>query len=286
MNIARCLCLLCICGVSYGQVQVDSLKKVLRDARAQSYPIGEAYTLFQMGYYFYQNHEFDSAIHYYNEGLKSNANGMDSASLFNGIGAVYSTMGSPNRSVAFYEQAISIWSRLKDTANAVTGSNNLAIIYKDLGLYDEALETAFSGLLKLERQPPSRTLGSSYNTIGSVYTRIQDYDKAYMYYRKSLSARLAIEYSQGVGQSYNNIGELFIERKQYDSALSNLYHAATIRREIQDFRGVGRTLTHIGNALLQSGKTVEARRILNEALSLNRSASDVIGEVATLNGLG
>jgi two-component sensor histidine kinase/Tfp pilus assembly protein PilF len=233
-----------------------------------------------------KTNQYDSALFYYNETLKTDPRLVDSAAVFSGIGAVYTDMGFPNRSVHYYKQSIALYEQLNDTTNATINGYNLAINYKDLGMYDEALEISFNTLAKLERQKPDRPLASAYNTIGTVYSRIQDYEKAYDYYRKSLLVRLSVQYHQGVGQSYNNIGELFLEMGQYDSALHNLQLATSIRRKIDDNRGLGRTLTLIGTAHLRSGNIIEAKKILAEALSINRISNDNIGEVASLNSLG
>ena len=261
---------------------------MLREAVSNDdYPVDETYQLFQIGYYFYSANQYDSAAHYYNLVLKSGSpRAADSASAMSGLGVVYSVVGRPHRSIPYYKQAISLYERLNDTTNAITNGYNLAIIYKDIGLYDDALEIAFRTLAKLEKQKPDRPLASSYNTIGTVYSRLQDYEKAYDYYRKALRVRLSMKHDQSIGQSFNNIGELFIEMGQYDSALSNLQLAASVRRRINDDRGLGRTLTLIGNTLVRSGKANEAKAALTEALSINRISNDNIGEVATLNGLG
>jgi two-component sensor histidine kinase len=276
---------LCIYFPSQCQVRLDSLKALLKEAHEANYSIEEAYQRYQIGSWFVSIHQYDSALHYYHGGLEAQPRPADSASLFNGIGVVYSSIGLPDRGVPYYKQAISLWERLKDTTNVVIGSNNLAIIYKDLGLYDEALEISFNALPKLEHQS-SRQLASFLNTIGIVYMRVQDYPKAYDYFRKGLAVRLNIKYDMGVAQSYNNIGEVFIEMSQYDSALNNLHQSATIRRKIGDTRGLARSLTLLGNASLQLGKPAEAKIALTEALTINRAASDNIGEVGSLNGLG
>lgn len=234
----------------------------------------------------YDRREYDSSIYYFNEMLRLTTNKDSRAAALNGIGVAYSAKGLPDRSIPYYTEAISLYEELRDTTTSITISNNLAIIYKDKALYENALEISFSTLQKLEKQPPGRPLASSYNTIGTVYTKIQDYAKAYEYYQKSLAVRKAINYEQGIAQSYNNIGELFNEQDKYDSALVNLKRALDIRRKMNDGRGIGRTLTHIGHSLAHSGRLTDAIDSLQEALKFTQKSDDLIGSILALHETG
>ena len=276
---------MCISFLSHGQSKLDSLKNLLQEARYSNKSKNEAYLLYFIGYYFYQQHKHDSALYYYKRVLEKDPDEATKASALNGIGMTYSALGLPDKSIPFYNEAIILLEDQRDTANAVIASYNLAIIYKDKGLYDDALEISFNALAKLERRKPDRALASSYNTIGTVYSRLQDYEKAYEYYRKALNVRLTIGYEQGVGQSYANLGELFLLMGQYDSALANLERARSLRQKLNDNRGMGRTLTLIGTGLLKSGNPSKGREQLMHALDINRTSEDNIGEVATLNAL-
>ncbi|MEI9919062.1 MAG: tetratricopeptide repeat protein [Bacteroidota bacterium] len=286
MKIPHCILLMiCISFGCYAQSKLDSLKEDLSKAKIDGDQKMEVYRLFQVAYYFHNAYTYDSAIHYYNEMLEKAPDKIYEASALNGIGAAYSNKGVPAQSIPYYTQAIALYEELKDTTNATTAALNLAAIYKDMGLYENALEISYSNLSKLEKQAPSRTLASCYNTIGTVYIRIHDYEKALDFYRKSLAVRKSIGYEQGVAQSLGNLGELFNEMKQYDSALNNLQKAVEIRRKLGDKRGLGRTLTVIGSTFNQSGKQRESISQLTEALSFNRISEDNVGEILTLHEL-
>jgi two-component sensor histidine kinase len=276
---------MCISLTCHGQTRLDSLKSLVAEARLNNRPKNEAYQLYWIGFHFYQQNQHDSAVHYYKQVLNRSADDAVRASALNGIGMTYSVMGFPDLSIPYYNEAILLFEAQKDTVHAVTASYNLAIIYKDKGLYDNALEISFNNLAKLERQKPDRALASSYNTIGTVYSRIQDYQKAYEYYRKALQIRLSLKYEQGIGQSYNNLGELFGLMGQYDSAIANLEKARSIRQKINDTRGLGRTLSMVGNTLLQWNKPREAKERLTQALAINRSSDDNLAATSTLNSL-
>lgn len=243
-------------------------------------------SLFSKAYRFFESNEYDSSIYYFNELLHKTSSKDSRASALNAIGVSYSAKGLPSKSIPYYNQAIALYEELKDTATVITISANLAIIYKDKGLYEKALDVSFDHLPKLERRPPSRELASSYNTIGTVYMRIHDYKKGYEFYRKALQVRLRIDFQQGIGQSYSNLGDLFNQMKEYDSALDNLHKAFEIRKKLDDTRGLGRILTVIGSTLTQSGNVRGAISQLNEALAFNRTSNDVIGEIQTLQELG
>jgi two-component sensor histidine kinase/Tfp pilus assembly protein PilF len=287
MKIPHCVVLsMCMSLSCYAQSSVDSLKALLLAAERERDDARIEYSLYQIGSSFYNSREYDSAINYYNLILKRTSSKVYRASALNGIGVSYSAIGLPGKSISYYTEAISLYEEIGDTTNAITNTFNLAIIYKDKGLYEKALDLCFNALPKLETGQPDRIHASAYNTIGTVYMRIQDYEKAYEFYRKSLSVRLAIGYTQGVGQSYNNLGELFNTTKDYDSALNNLYKAVEIRKLTNDNRGLARTLTLIGNSLTQSGKPREAVKELTKAMLLIKPSNDLIAEILLSHELG
>ncbi|HTF17865.1 MAG TPA: tetratricopeptide repeat protein [Chryseolinea sp.] len=277
------LCLLAFSAKS----QNDSLRHVLNSAIQEKKSAALVANLQgRIGWTFLRDRQYDSAIFYLKKSLQTTrADSSLLASNLNSLGIVFNNLGLPDSATNYYEEALAVYDARKDTLNKLTIANNLAIIFKNRGLYEKALETAFAGIERLENIPPNRTLASSYNTIAGVYAQMDDQPNALVYFQKALAIRKAIGYERGVGQSYNNIGETFINMSMYDSALSNLTRALEIKRRMNDANAIGTTLNFIGLVYLRTGKYDSAEPPLLESLSIKRSAGEQLDEGMVLNNL-
>lgn len=273
-----------VASMASGQPQLDSLRTLLSQSQLQA-DGRENYHLYDIALAFYRLGLYDSAVYYHERQLANKPNNAVRASALNGIGVAYIAMGRTDKSIGYLTSAIALYDQLNDSANAVTNLANLAIIYKDMGLYDKALESSFQVISRLENQKPDRVLASCYNTVGTVYMNTLDFDKSYQYYRKALLVRQQAGLESGVGQSYNNLGELFIRSGRLDSALYNLHRAAEIKRKLGDNKSLAKTQTNIGKVLVRLNRLSDAEQQFNQAWAMQATINDMLGRIETLNAL-
>ncbi|HZY82831.1 MAG TPA: tetratricopeptide repeat protein [Cyclobacteriaceae bacterium] len=202
------------------------------------------------------------------------------------IGNIYAAKARFDSCIFFYQAALQKLTIAGDSSSALVLESNLSIVYKNIGLYEESLASALHVISSQKTTDQSLLRGSCYNTIGSLYTRTRDYDKALEYYRLALENRKVNNQSADVARIYNNIGEVFITMKQYDSAVTNLQKAAAIKRELNDIKGLSRTINNIGQVSLLTGNTSLADKQLNEALAMQNQIDDPVGMIQLLNNLG
>ncbi|MBL0741454.1 tetratricopeptide repeat-containing sensor histidine kinase [Chryseolinea lacunae] len=270
-----------------GQSKTDSLKTLLKIARNQNNKTETAFYLSHIGWQFLEKGKLDSSLYYYSQSLATKSSKSEvAASALECIGVIYGSKNYPDSSIKYYNKAIGLYTELGDTTRGIVIQNNLAIIYRDLGLYEKALEIAFEGLATLEHKNPDRLLASFYNTVASIYLKTDDYQNTLLYYEKALQVRKTIGYTKGIGQSYNNIGELYITQRLYDSALTNLTTALDVKRGGGDNNSLAVTLANLGKVFLELNNPKKAKPYLVEALSIKRSSGERAGIVTTLNSLG
>lgn len=271
----------------HAQQALDTLKIKLDSSILASDPANTAYYQYLIGYHFSQQKQYDSALYYYHQAIsvKDALKEDVKARVFNGLGVVYSKTGFPDSSIRFYDKALKSFMLNNDTINAANVEANLCIIYKDLGLYEKALEAGFSQLSKFDKQKPNRALASCYTTIAIIFLKNKDYDDALEYHRMALAVRKQIDYQKGVAQSYNNIGETFLEMQLYDSALANLYRSLKTKRSSNNKDDIASTLSNIGDALLSLNRPEAAEPYLIESLAIKKEFDDRTGQVITLNSL-
>lgn len=270
-------------GVVTGQHVIDSLKAAKNNDNPVNWPFYNS----NIGYQFLLSQQYDSALLYYYRTIHaSHPDHLLNASTMDCMGVAYKQKGLLDSSILYYNKALSLYQLLNDTSHAVVVNANLAIIYKGLGHYDKALESAFDATQFLERQAPARPLASCYNTIGDIYKEMEDFSNALDFYRKSLLIRKEIGFASGVGQSYNNIGELFVELGKYDSAARYLERSLQTKKANNDSNGLGNTLDLLGRVYIELKEFKNAEKYLLDALLIEQRSGELTDEANVLNSLG
>jgi two-component sensor histidine kinase/tetratricopeptide (TPR) repeat protein len=279
-----CLCL--IGGYCYCQQPIDSLQHLLRKSLLEKKEEDISYYYSSIGAEYLKANQYDSALLYLQKSLPHTTDDhLDlKASTLNGMGVAHNNKGNTDSSIFYYKQALHIYKLLSDEDNITNLETNLAIIYKNKGLFEEALETAFSAIAKFEKKKEQKTLSSCYSTVASVYGNIREYDLAIQFHRKALALRLLLDYKKGIGQSYNNLGEIFLKTGQYDSALHHLQLALDIKTK--NGEQAPATLNNLGEVMFKTQHASEAQQYVEQALAIYVKLGDLIGQVTSLLQLG
>lgn len=267
------------------QSRIDSLKQELevKISKGNGNNIGSVLT--SIGNEFLGNGIYDSALVYFNRALEVAKSNELKAAVFNSIGVAYNYKGYVDSSLVYYTRALDLYEVANDTTRSAILEVNISIIHKNRGLYDEALESAFHAISKLERKPGDRTLASAYNNIASVYQKVSDEANAVRYFRKALVIRKQIGFAKGVGQCYTNIAEVFIDLAMYDSALTNLLRAERIKSKDGNKNDLATTYSLLGLVYLELGDLNKSRGYLFQARDIMHQVGEKSQEAAVLNHL-
>lgn len=274
---------------SYSQAQEDALRNLLENSRAKSNIMRVQEYSSQLAWLFFTNNQYDSAIKYYKISLRAIPSDKElrlQGSIMTSLGIMYGARGKFDSCINYYRSALKTLVAAHDTTNALIAESNLSIVFKNIGLYEESLEAALHVVSLLKPSDNSIIRGSCYNTIGSVYIRTRDYNKALEYYRLALKNRKLNDQKADVAKILNNLGELYILMRQYDSAEANLKRAAEMKRYVKDLNGLARTINNIGKVAMLKGAVDKAERRFNEAISIHKTLDDPVGMIEVLNNLG
>lgn len=269
------------------QSPADSIRREIRAAfkTGDQNALGSHYA--QLGYHFINEGRYDSSILYYKKSLTHTRpdNGPLRASSLNGIATSYGFLGRSDSAIYYYQEALAIYSAAGDTLHSAMVETNLSILFKNLAVYDKAIEHAFRAISSHEKLGQWQSLASSFNTISLVYLKTGDFQNALRYAHRSLDTRRQNNYVKGIGQSYNNIGEIYMVMRRYDSALANLKKAIEIKRSINDRKSYATTLANLGNVMYRLQRYREGKAYFDESLAYRKEFGDRIGEAASCNGL-
>ena len=195
---------------------------------------------------------------------------MSAGTFFQTVGGQYS------QALGMHEIALVCVLALEghDSPDVAASYNNIAIIYKNQGKYEEALEVCTKSLdikTRIYGGDNHPDVANSYLGIGNVYDSQGQYERALEYYQKSLDIRIRVFGSDhpDVAVSYINIGGVYYSQGQYERALEYYQKGLEINIKVsgQDHPDVATSFNNIGavyagkgdleNALVQYQKALE-----------------------------
>ncbi|MEM7373732.1 MAG: sensor histidine kinase [Bacteroidota bacterium] len=234
---------------------------------------------------------YDSALLWYQRALIIDQTLNDSANILQDFGNLANTYGSLDSFVQarFYYQQIIDWHENNATSSLANAYSNLGILLYQQGLYDS---TAYYFIRARELW---EDLGDPYYVavvglnIGTVFTQIHDYPKAYQYFQQVIPIFDSLGHKAALANTYNNLGSLSKESNHPDSlAKSNGYHvkALAIREEIQDSSGMASSLNNLGGNFVELGQAEQAIPYLKRALQIKRRLRTSQGKAMNLYNLG
>ncbi|HYE56808.1 MAG TPA: tetratricopeptide repeat protein, partial [Chitinophagaceae bacterium] len=205
----------------------------------------------------YTLNQFDSANYYYQlaEAIINKYPRLpERGRLYNKMGALYYEEGNFHQSLNYFSKALS----LLDTTNRgndyllVNYYNNIAVAYKKLGQYEEALNTyklilpyniSRDGLMHnigtvyLELHQPQEALKylhavkvrgqQQYNNMAVAHLQLRNYDSAQHYLGLAMKQKKGQFKSTVNGLSWYHLGQLKEAGREYEQALET-YHRAVI----------------------------------------------------------
>ncbi|PWK18579.1 tetratricopeptide repeat-containing sensor histidine kinase [Xanthomarina spongicola] len=174
----------------------------------------------------------------------------------------------------------------QDTLNAIYNLRQIAIIQKKLGILYDSETTAIEALTLLEKLPFEKTTKESkagiYNHLGRVYSEMQDYTNAIIYYKKALD--IAETEVQDLVLR-NNIAYAHIKEGRFSLALKEFATILNDSEKYNDSIIIARTLNNLGvvkGKLQDSTALRDFEKALEIRLSLGNN-SDILGSYLDLS---
>ncbi|MCL2532461.1 MAG: tetratricopeptide repeat protein [Oscillospiraceae bacterium] len=189
--------------------------------------------------------------------------------------------GNKHVELAEYEAAIGCYKEAwaiflkepeKNQAHIAGMLNNIAVVYKDQGNFDEALEYYQKALSIFETLGKNRLVTAmTYNNTAVVYENQGKLDEALDYYKKALPIFEALGKNHPLTAGiYNNFGEVCRKQGKFDEALKwyqkNL--AITEKMPGKNHPDTAKTYGNIAVVYKEQGKLDEALELCKKALTV------------------
>jgi tetratricopeptide (TPR) repeat protein/predicted MPP superfamily phosphohydrolase len=159
--------------------------------------------------------------------------------------------------------------------------NELALLYKQIGDNDTALELLLDGLKTIEKSTDLPLISDFYKDIGDIYAEKGDYDPALKFYQDAL--KLFKQMNDRRNQAYVNfkMGDLASAKQDYQDAKSNYHEALNIYIQLNDIYEQARTHHRLGMVAEGAQDFIEAAHHFREASELKEEFEEQGGQVSS-----
>jgi len=254
----------------FAQTNVDSILNYIKTIDADSLKYKALVSLSE----YYSDESPEKSISYLEEAklialaLKNNA---FIANVTNDLGNNNYYIGNFEKSIKNYLESMAANEILKNTRGVANMMNNIASVFVEQGSYKKSLEYNFNALKIREENLANGTgtkdeVGMSLGNIGRAYYYMNDYDKAMMYYNKSLKISEETGNKKRTALMYNNIGSVYAEKGIYDKALDYFNKTFSIQYELGNKQMQALSLNNIAEVYYKKNEYKYAIDFYNKAL--------------------
>jgi CHAT domain-containing protein len=251
--------------------------------------IAEAERLYQQGDQQIQTSQYKEALQSFQQALTIYRKIKDrkgQAFSLNYIAIVKRTLGDNIESLEFYKQALYIFREIGDRLNEGTVLNNIGKVHEGLGQYPQALEF-YQQALSIRQEVGDQT-GEAFTLtdLGLINTSLGQYSQAEKFFQQSLDIFRKIGDQRRAALTINAMGVYYRTIDQYPKALESYQQALNIFIKIGERRGEGTSLNNIGDFRRNQGEYSQAQEIFQQALAIFKEVGNKEGEGVALSNIG
>lgn len=210
----------------------------------------------------------------------------------NNIGVVFLNMNNKDKALTYFEDALKPTNFPKDTILVASVLNNIAICYLDKDS-DTALYNLDKAIGLSEKVHNQYGLCISYQTMGNIFLKMQESQKAYEAYHKSLS--IAQEANLSYQESLSKVGlaRVLLQMKKNDKAVQLAFEVMDDAKKNESLRlkseshlllsDIYRENGDYKNSLVEYQKNIETQKDLNDQTVINQIYDTEVGHLNQQN---
>lgn len=233
--------------------------------------------------------------------LRSDQHDTTKAGIYLNLSREFAGLYRYDSALYYIRRSYEMLSEKKNIQLQITVLKEYALLLRTTGNPSKALEYYYNMLKLLDSEKPGKAEGSPlynryseiYVMIGLCYMDMEYYDKALLYYRKSLDAcqnaylqdkKFPLQQRQLI--LYNNIGSVYLTRNNTDSAAFNFMKAIEINKSIKNESFSASLYNNMGIIFKTRKSYDSAFYYYNKALQIRQQLNDTAGMAQVLNNLG
>lgn len=172
------------------------------------------------------------------------------------------SMENFNRAQDYFEMA-------KSEAGEAKALQGVGRVFMKLGEPEEALASARNSLARAEKVGDVRQIANSYNLMGLIHERMDQFDMAFGFFEKSKKMLDGTDHRDILGRTFWEVGELYLSKKDFQNALENYIKSLWIYKSLGDKYSESQTYLFLARLYLYEKDYRQVEELAGQALSLS-----------------
>ena len=185
-------------------------------------------------------------------------------------GVSYKISGNIIKSLDCYEEALTLFEKLKDSNSASVTMINIATLYNSQGETQKAISLFERSYAICKEYDNKFAMAAVLNNLGIIYSDKKESKKALKLFLEALDLSKSINNQKFIASSYGNMGGVYASYNQNDSALIYFYKALEIHKKNYFEYGIITVLNNIGKIELRKGNLKVTEDLFLEAFELSK----------------
>ena len=247
-------------------------KQILTATEKTGYLKGRANANQYIGLLMINAKEYKSSIPYFENAINIFSqlkNKKSTADAIYKMAYAYNYLGESKVTIGYYKKALENYIKIKDSVGIAKTYNNLAIVYDTNGDYGTAIDFYFRTYQIDKKIGRTKFLGSDLNNIGQLFETLDIHDKAAEYLQKSIKASEAINDSASLCYSYESLAAVYLNQKKTEKALVLLKKSLLFSNVIPNDDIISLIYADISRAFLTVDKIDSAKVYLAKSLKIS-----------------
>lgn len=254
------------------------------------YDKGEALSLYQLGVYYTNLDNIDSAKTYYNRALtllervddeKTKANSID------GLAILEYYQGNYNEALELLKETMAFYKTAPIDSSSIASTHSFrATIYVTQGKYNIALKECMAALNIYNEFDDEIRKADALGVLASIEVALKNFEKGLAYNKEALEiyqAQNDVFYS---AQALNDIGNTHYYLENYEEALASFQQSLRLSEEIKEKALEATTLGNMGKVYSRLDQTEKAFTSLTKGLKIVQEIENRFKESEILNDIG
>lgn len=178
------------------------------------------------------------------------------------MGEYYMNTGSSDSAVSILRHSVDLAEAVRDQAAIATAQLTLGYVLSEMGHIVDAVDEYEDALEVYVRSKDQNGQAMCLNNIAKVYDQQGLLNEAGLYFRRSLKLCKSIGDKYGEAIVRSNIGNIYMRLHEYRRAAEEFGIGANLCKEIGNRKDEAIQTGHLGSALIAAGDTVAGLRYL------------------------
>lgn len=198
----------------------------------------------------------------------------------------YMIQGEYKRATEYAEEALQLYTELKDEKGIADVKYNLAGVYYKTDNYHLGLTYLLDCLSVYRHYNDYYNQARVHKSLGTIYEYFGDFKNAVKSYQQSIDAAINAEDVNLESNGYNPLSGIFLKQGRVEEALNIIERAISLKESSGDTRGLAFALYGRGKVYTQAAKYAEAEADFKNALDIHLESGERLGTGMAYRKLG